>query len=271
MKRLAYWCAVLGLLAVTLFPAYWMVVTSLKPAGEIFSFPPRLLPLRPSLAAFATIFRERPMVRYVLNSLVVSGFTTVLAVTLSALAAYGFTRFEMRGAASLAVALLFVKMLPETLLVVPFFRILSAAGLIDTYVALVLAYSSFAVPFCLWMLIGFFRGIPRAIDEAAVVDGASRMQAFLLVVLPLARPGLAAVGFFTFITAWNSYLWALVLTTQADMFVISVGVANMVGEYRVQWNELMAASVVATVPAATLFLLFSRQLVAAVTAGAVKG
>ena len=112
---------------------------------------------------------------------------------------------------------------------------------------------------------------PRDIDEAAAVDGATRPQVFFRVVLPLAAPGLVAVGFFTFIAAWDSYLWALVLTTRPEMYVISVGVANMVGEYRVQWNELMAASVIATIPAAVLFACFSRYLIAAVTAGAVKG
>jgi multiple sugar transport system permease protein len=148
---------------------------------------------------------------------------------------------------------------------------MSGLGLIDTHLGLILAYSSFSLPFALWMLIGFFRAIPLDIDEAAIVDGASRLQSLLRIILPLARPGLVAVGFFTFISAWNSYLWALVLTTEPSMFVLPVAVANMVGEYRVAWNELMAASTVATIPAACLFTLLNRHLVTAITAGAVKG
>jgi ABC-type glycerol-3-phosphate transport system permease component len=258
-------------LVILLFPIYWMVVTSVRVPSEVFHSPPKLLPTHPTLGAFVTIFRERPMLRYVLNSLIVSGGATLVAMALGSLAAYGFTRFHIRGAMVFVVALLFTRMLPETLLIVPYFQLVSSLGLLDTYLALILAYSSFSLPFALWMLIGFFRSIPRDIDEAAIVDGATRLQVFARVVLPLAGPGLVAVGFFTFIAAWNSYLWALVLTTRPEMFVISVGVSNMVGEYRVQWNELMAASVIATLPVVALFACFSRYLVAAVTAGAVKG
>lgn len=265
------WLALAVALAVTLFPVFWMVGTSLKPPPEIFHAPPDFLPQHPTLHAYHAIFATRPMFRYLLNSLIASAGATLLSLVLAVLAAYGFTRFHIRGALLLIIVLLFTKMLPETLLIVPYFRLMSWLGLIDTYPALILSYSSFSLPFALWMLIGFFRAIPREIDEAAIVDGASRLQSLIRVVLPLARPGLVAVGFFTFISAWNSYLWALVLTTDPSMFVLPVGVANMVGEYRVAWDELMAASTVATIPAAILFTLLSRHLVAAVTAGAVKG
>lgn len=150
-------------------------------------------------------------------------------------------------------------------------RRLSSVGLLNSYWSLILAYSSFALPFSVWMLIGFFRSIPRDIDEAAKIDGASYLQTFFLVILPLARPGLVAVALFTFLIAWNSYLWALVLTTDASMHVLSVGVANMVGEYRVEWNELMAAAVIAAVPVMLLFSFLEKHLVNAITSGAVKG
>ncbi len=254
-----------------LFPVLWMISTSLKPPPEIFHDPPNFLPHRPTFAAYGAIFATRPMLRYFANSLIASSGATILSLCLAALAAYGFTRFRMRLALLLIIALLFIKMLPETLLIVPYFRMMSGLGLIDTHLGLILAYSSFSLPFALWMLIGFFRAIPVEIDEAAIVDGASRLQSLLRIILPLARPGLVAVGFFTFISAWNSYLWALVLTTDPSMFVLPVAVANMVGEYRVAWNELMAASTVATLPAALLFALLNRHLVAAITAGAVKG
>jgi ABC-type glycerol-3-phosphate transport system permease component len=254
-----------------LFPVFWMLSTSLKPPPEIFHDPPNFLPLSPSFAAYDAIFTTRPMLRYLANSLIASCGATILSLVLAALAAYGFTRFQMRLALLLIILLLFIKMLPETLLIVPYFRMMSGLGLIDTHLGLILAYSSFSLPFALWMLIGFFRAIPIEIDEAAIVDGASRLQSFLRIILPLARPGLVAVGFFTFISAWNSYLWALVLTTDPSMFVLPVAVANMVGEYRVAWNELMAASTVATLPAALLFTLLNRHLVTAIAAGAVKG
>lgn len=258
-------------LLVMVFPLYWMVNTSLKPGPEVFLSPPTFFSPNWSFAAYEEIFRTRPMARYVLNSLVVATGATVISVVLAAFAAYGFTRFAIRGANLFLVFLLFTKMLPETLLIVPYFQVMSSLGLVNTYTALILAYSSFALPFSVWMLIGFFRSIPKEIDEAAIVDGATRLQAFWKVILPLSRPGLAAVALFTFIIAWNSYVWALVLTTSSDMFVISVGITNLVGEYRVQWNELMAAAVIGTFPVMVLYAFLNRHLVSAITAGAVKG
>lgn len=264
------WSLLLVALVITLFPFYWMVNTSLKPGTEIFLSPPTFFSPNWSFDAYKVIFETRPMGRYLFNSLVVSLGATLLSVTLSALAAYGFTRFPIRGASLFVLFLLFTKMLPETLLIIPYFQIMAALGLVDSYLALILAYSSFALPFSVWMLIGFFRTIPREIDEAAIIDGASRIQSFTRVILPLARPGLVAVALFTFIIAWNSYVWALVLTTDSRMFVISVGVANLVGEYRVQWNELMAAAVIAALPVMILYSFLNRHLVSAITAGAIK-
>jgi len=267
----ARWAVVALALAIVLFPFYWMVNTSLKPATEIFLSPPTFASPNWSLDAYVTVLTQRPVARYFLNSLAVALGTTVLSVTLAALAAYGFTRFFPKGATPFIVFLLFTKMLPETLLIIPYFRLMSDLGLLNTYLALILAYSSFALPFSVWMLIGFFRSIPRDIDEAAMIDGASYLQAFWRVILPLARPGLVAVALFTFLIAWNSYVWALVLTTDSSMYVLSVGIANMVGEYRVQWNELMAAAVIAALPVMVLYSFLEKHLVNAITSGAVKG
>ena len=265
------WAIVAVALAITLFPFYWMLNTSLKPPVEVFASPPTFVSAHWSLDAYRTIFETRPVARYFLNSLVVALGATALSVGLAALCAYGLTRFFPRGATPFVMFLLFTKMLPETLLIIPYFQLMSDLNLLDTYLALILAYSSFALPFSVWMLIGFFRSIPREIDEAATMDGATILQTFRRVVLPLARPGLVAVALFTFLIAWNSYVWALVLTTNPSMFVLSVGIANMVGEYRVQWNELMAAAVVAAVPIMVIFGFLERYLVDAITAGAVKG
>jgi ABC-type glycerol-3-phosphate transport system permease component len=270
-RRALLWIVALVALAITLFPFYWMLNTSLKPAAEVFASPPTFVSAHWSLDAYGSLLANRPVARYFLNSLVVALGSTVLSVLLAALAAYGVTRFFPRGALPFVLFLLFTKMLPETLLIIPYFQLMSDLGLLNTYWALILAYSSFALPFSVWMLIGFFRSIPRELDEAALIDGAGVMQTFVRVILPLARPGLVAVALFTFLIAWNSYVWALVLTTDASMFVLSVGIANMVGEYRVQWNELMAAAVIAAVPVMALYSLLERHLVNAITAGAVKG
>jgi ABC-type glycerol-3-phosphate transport system permease component len=270
-RRALLWVIALIALAVTLFPFYWMLNTSLKPAPEVFASPPTFVSAHWSLDAYASLLGDRPVARYFVNSLVVAIGSTVLSVLLAALAAYGVTRFFPRGALPFVLFLLFTKMLPETLLIIPYFQLMSDLGLLNTYWALILAYSSFALPFSVWMLIGFFRSIPRELDEAALIDGAGVLQTFFRVILPLARPGLVAVALFTFLIAWNSYVWALVLTTDSSMFVLSVGIANMVGEYRVQWNELMAAAVIAAVPVMALYSLLERHLVDAITAGAVKG
>ena len=271
IRQAALWCVTLAALAFVLFPFYWMLNTSLKPAAEIFLSPPSFLSAHWSLDSYVSLFAARPVGRYFINSLVVAAGATVLCVSLAALAAYGLTRFFPRGATPFVMFLLFTKMLPETLLIIPYFQLMSDLGLLNTYLALILAYSSFALPFSVWMLIGFFRSIPREIDEAAAMDGATVLQTFRRVILPLARPGLTAVALFTFLLAWNSYLWALVLTTDSSMFVLSVGIANMVGEYRVQWNELMAAALVAALPVMVIYSLLERHLVDAITAGAVKG
>jgi len=271
LARALKWAAIGICLVVTLFPFYWMVNTSLKPASEIFLSPPTFISSNWSLDAYTSLLTQKPLLRFFMNSLIVSAGTTLLSLVLAALAAYGLTRFFPGGATLFVMFLLFTKMLPETLLVIPYFQLMSDLGLLNTYFALVLAYSSFALPFSVWMLIGFFRSIPREIDEAAIVDGASYLQIFGLIILPLARPGLVAVALFTFLIAWNSYLWALVLTTDSSMFVLSVGIANMVGEYRVQWNELMAAAVIAGLPVVVLYSMLERHLVNAITAGAVKG
>jgi len=256
---------------VMIFPFYWMLNTSLKPSAEVFASPPTFVSSQWSLDAYRSLFATRSIGRYFVNSLIVALGATALSVVLASLAAYGLTRFFPRGATPFVMFLLFTKMLPETLLIIPYFQLMSDIGLLNTHAALILAYSSFALPFSVWMLIGFFRSIPREIDEAARMDGATVLQAFVRVILPLARPGLVAVALFTFLIAWNSYVWALVLTTDASMFVLSVGIANMVGEYRVQWNELMAAAVIAALPVMVLYSLLERHLVSAITAGAVKG
>lgn len=258
-------------LIVVLFPLYWMINTALKPNGEIFQLPPSFVSENWSFDAFVSLVSTRPIVTYFINSLIVATGTTALCISLASLAAYGLTRFSIRIEPLILMGLLFIKMLPETLLVVPFYALIADFRLLNSYVSLVLVYSSFALPFAVWMLIGFFRVIPKELDEAAIVDGASRLQAFAWIILPLARPGLAAVSMLTFLTAWNSYLWALVLTTTPDMFVLPVGIAALKGEYQIQWNELMAAAVIAVVPVLAIYSVFERHLVAGITAGAVKG
>jgi multiple sugar transport system permease protein len=269
--HIGIWAGMLLFLALTVFPFYWMVNTSLKPQSEVFQSPPSFFPAHWTLAGYARVLATRAVGRYFWNSTVVSVGSTLLAMALSALAAYGFSRFRMRWERPLILILLLTQMLPGTLLIIPYFQLMAKLGLINTYLALILAYVSFALPFSTWMLIGFFRSIPLELDEAAMVDGCGRIGAFWRVILPLSLPGLVAVAIFTFLLAWNAYVFALVLTTDPKMFPLSVGIANLMGEYQVIWNEMMAAAVLATLPVFILYGFLERYLVQGITAGAVKG
>ncbi len=269
--HIGIWAGMLLFLALTVFPFYWMVNTSLKPQSEVFQSPPSFFPAHWTLAGYARVLATRAVGRYFWNSAVVSVGSTLLAMALSALAAYGFSRFRMRWERPLILILLLTQMLPGTLLIIPYFQLMAKLGLINTYLALILAYVSFALPFSTWMLIGLFRSIPLELDEAAMVDGCGRIGAFWRVILPLSLPGLVAVAIFTFLLAWNAYVFALVLTTDPKMFPLSVGIANLMGEYQVIWNEMMAAAVLATLPVFILYGFLERYLVQGITAGAVKG
>ncbi len=269
--RALAWAAMLVLLALALFPFYWMLNTSLKPQPEVFQSPPSFFPRHPTPAGYLSIWASRLVGRYFLNSAVISGGSTLLALVLSALAAYGFSRFRLRWERPLILVLLLTQMLPATLLIIPYFQLMAKLHLINSYLALILAYVSFALPFSTWMLVGFFRSIPLELDEAAMVDGCGRLGAFWRVILPLSLPGLVAVAIFTFLLAWNAYVFALVLTTDPKMFPLAVGIANMLGEYQVIWNEMMAAAVLATLPVFVLYGFLERYLVQGITAGAVKG
>lgn len=269
--KLAVWMAMLLLLLVVIFPFYWMVNTSLKPMSEVFKSPPAFYPSTLSFAGYVNIWATRLMGRFFLNSTIISVGSTLLAMALSALAAYGFSRFRLRWEQSLILILLLTQMLPGTLLIIPYFQLMAKLRLINSYVSLILAYVSFALPFSTWMLVGFFRSIPLELDEAAMVDGCTRVSAFWRVILPLSVPGLVAVGIFTFLLAWNAYVFALVLTTDPKMFPLSVGIANMLGEYQVAWNEMMAGAVLATLPVFILYGFLERYLVQGITAGAIKG
>lgn len=271
IHQILKWIVVAIALTIMLFPLYWMVNTSLKPKTEVFSLPPTFWSPNWSFDAFFALLQNKPIGRYFLNSLIVAGGTTLVSLVLASLAAYGLTRFKVRIEALVILCLLFIKMLPEALLVVPFYGLVASMGMLNTYAALIAVYCSFALPFAIWMLIGFFRVIPRELDEAGIMDGATRLQVFRIVILPLARPGLVAVAMFTFLTAWNAYLWALVLTSDPNMYVLPVGIGTLKGEYQIQWNELMAAAVIAVLPVLALYAAFERHLVAGITAGAVKG
>lgn len=255
----------------TLGPLVWVAITSFKTIPESYAWPPTYWPQEFTFEAYVNVWRFKNFSRLFINSTIVAIASTLLSAVLASFAAYGFSRYRFKGNKSLLFLFLFTQMVPAILLLLPYFIMMSRLDLINTHLALILAYTSFSLPFCTWMLKSFVDSIPREIDEAAMIDGCNRAQTLFRVVFPLALPGIAATVLFGFLVAWNHYLFAMGLTTSTDMFTLPVGIATLSGEFRVAWNELMAGALIASLPALILYLLLQKWFVRGLTAGAVKG
>ncbi len=259
------------LFLVAAFPLLWMLSTSFKPSGEVFATPPVLVPRHATLENFVRLFRESNFLTYFENSLVVSLATVVLALAVSTAGAYGLTRFRFPGREKVAGLILLTYMFAPIMIVIPFYILVKQVGLVNTHLALVLSYTTFCLPFCLWLLRAFFESIPLELEEAALVDGAGRGRAVLHVVLPLALPGMIATGIFTFILAWNDFLFALVLITSDELKTLPVGVQDLFNATIVDWGMIMAAGVMITIPTIGFFAGVQRYLIQGWGAGGVTG
>jgi ABC-type glycerol-3-phosphate transport system permease component len=258
------------LVAFSAFPFYWALVASVTPEARLFA-EPTLWPAEPVLDHYRALWDERDFWVPLRNSLVVAGTTTLFCVTVGSLAAYALARLRFRGKAAILGFILAVTLFPQISIVSPLFLLLRTLGLINTYPGLILPYLTFAMPLTVWLLVGFFRQLPADLEEAAFVDGASRWQTFVRVILPLAAPGLATTGILTFIYCWNEFLFALSFTLGPERQTVPVAIALFRGQYQVPWGQILAAAVVATAPVAALVLAFQRRIVQGLTAGAVKG
>jgi ABC-type glycerol-3-phosphate transport system permease component len=261
----------LALLVIGAFPLFWMLATSLKPSAEIFATPPALVPAHPTLENFGRLFGETAFVTFFRNSAVVSLATVAVTLSVSALGAYGLTRFAFAGREKVAGLILTTYMFAPVMIIIPFYILVKQLGIVNTRLALVLSYTTFCLPFCLWLLRAFFESIPLELEEAAMVDGAGRARAVWHVVLPLALPGLIAAAIFTFILAYNDFLFALVLITSEELKTLPVGVNDLFNATIVDWGMIMAAGVMITLPAVLFFAVVQRYLVQGWGAGGVKG
>ena len=260
----------LALLIYNLAPFFWMISSSLKTDFEVKQYPPTILPTEPTIGAYYRIWWQESFVSYFLNSLIVSLSTAVLSTLVGSLAGYGFSRYEFPGRIPLMTVFLGSQLLPGVLLVGPYFKMLSATGLYDTRIGLIIAQTTITLPFSIWMLKGFIDSVPVEIDQQALVDGANRWGAFVRVVLPNIAPGMVATIIFAFLLAWGDLLWALVIISTKSLQTVTLGVTQLVGQFRVQWSEIMAASVIASVPPVVLYLILQKYLIKGFTAGAVK-
>ncbi len=256
---------------VMLFPIMWMFVVSLKTEDETYATPLAWWPKNPTFNNYITMWQALDFDRYFLNTAIVAGFTTILSILVAAPAAYGFARFRFTGSAAMGTFLLSTQMFPRVILIVPYFIIMRHLGLINTYASLILIYISFALPFSIWMMRGYFAKLPVEIDEASLIDGNGPFGTFLRITLPLCLPGIVATAIFSFLVGWNEFLFALILTTEKEMSVVTVGLASLIGEYKTQWNEMMAAAIVGSLPAMVLYAALERYLVNGLASGATKG
>ncbi|HXX36792.1 MAG TPA: carbohydrate ABC transporter permease [bacterium] len=256
-------------LAWTLVPLFWMLSASVKTELQLYIRPPRWF-VTPVFDSYRQVLFQVPFLQYFANSLIVAVGTTLGAMVLGALAAYGFSRFAFRGAATVRFLILMTRMVPRIALVVPYFLMMLRLGLLDTYTGLILAYVSFALPFTIWLMIGFFDEVPRDIEEAAFVDGCTRFRAFRDVVLPLAAPGLVVTGIFAFLLSWNEFLFALILSGVHSK-TLPVVIAGFNTEVGPLYNEMSAAATLVMIPTVILTLALQRHVVRGLTLGAVKG
>lgn len=272
MNRRGRWTtvAIVLLLAAWAFPMYWMLISSMTPDERLFG-DVSLLPARPIPDHYSALFTERQFWKPVLNSLIVAGTTTALAIVLGVPAAYAIARLRFRGQQWISAAILSISVFPQIAILSPLYLLLRAAGLIDTYPGLVLPYLTFSMPLAIWLMTAFFRQLPRDLEEAAVMDGASRLRAAVEIMLPLAAPGIATTAILTFLYAWNEFLFALSFTLGPDRQTVPVAIALFRGQYQVPWGQVLAAAVVASVPVVFVVLAFQRRIVSGLTAGAVKG
>ena len=259
------------LVFICLFPFLWMGLSSIKQLNELYTIPPQWWPDHPTLANYYKVLFESRIPRYFLNSIVISVGSTGLALILAVFAANGFARFRFRGQSFWQACILVGQLLPTAAIIVPLFITLKVLGLVNTYWGLILVYMIITLPLSVWMLTSYFKAIPLELEEAAIIDGASRVGILFRIILPLSLPGIAAVLVYSFITTWNEFIFALCFATDSSVKTLPIGLAEFSTEFNTDWGAVMAASMVMTVPIALLFLVFQKFFVGGLTAGATKG
>ena len=254
------------------FPLIWMVLTSIKPQTELFRIPPSILPQSVTFEHYRQLLEETPFLKYFANSVLLACSTTVLVVAVGTLGAFSLVRFRYPGRDRMALLVLATYLLPSVVLIIPLYLLMVWIGVANSLLSLVIAYTTFSLPYALWLLRSFMAGIPADLESAALVDGASRLGAFVDVILPQALPGIISTTLFTFILAWNEYLYALVLVNTDEARPLTTGVMNMlVTSFNIEWSLLMAAAVLMSLPLIVIFAFLQSYLTRGFGAGGVKG
>ncbi|TAK25949.1 MAG: carbohydrate ABC transporter permease [Chloroflexota bacterium] len=271
MKKFVVYVTVFFYLFVVLLPLYWMFRSSISENAEMYGVAIQFFPSTLTFAQFDAAINKWRFGQYLGNTITVAVITTTLTTVMASLAAYSLVRIRYPGRGAFARSILFVYLIPGGLLFIPIFILMQRIQLLNSLLALVVTYQTFAIPFCTWMLIGYFKGIPAELEEAALIDGCTRVQALTRVMIPLAAPGMVAAAIFTFTLAWNEFLFALVLCSSNSCRTLPIGLASLVRGDIYLWGPMMAGSVMAAIPVMILYMTAQRFVVAGLAAGAVKG
>ncbi|NOU85396.1 ABC transporter permease subunit [Paenibacillus sp. LMG 31460] len=254
----------------TLFPVYWMVKSSFTPNDLMYTPNPGLVPDTWTLSHYKDLFHKTKFMNFVKNSLYVASLVTVISVSISILGSYSMTRLRYRGRIFFSQSIIYTYLLPTAVLFIPMYVAVSKLGLSDNKNALLIVYPTIIVPYCCYMLISYFKAIPKELEEAALIDGCSSLQALFRIIIPIASPGIAVVSTFAFTLAWNEYLYALVLTTSPGQQTVNIGISGFKFSDQAVWGLLMGSSVIASLPAILLYFLAQRFLKSGLAAGGVK-
>lgn len=255
---------------IAVFPLAWIILSSFKPQGEMLSQPTKFWPSTFSLHYYKNVIDNLGFLTNIKNSLWISLLATVIAITISTLAAYGIVRFFPRIGKKMGQLLVTTYMFPPILLAMPYTLIMAKLGLTNTHMGLVIVYLSFSVPYAVWILVGFFEKVPLEIEESASIDGANRLQVFRQIVLPIVAPGIVATAIYTFINAWNEFLYSLILINSSNKMTISVALKSLEGAEILDWGDMMAASVLVVVPSVIFFMIIQDKIVGGMTEGSIK-
>jgi len=253
------------------FPVLWMFISSLKSNTEIFFWPPTFIDKSFSLRSYIEILTDAEKVRYFLNSYFVSAVVVVLTLVIGILAAYAFSRFDFPLKGLINTLIVSVQAVPPIVLLIPYLSLIVSLKLFNTYWALILTYLVFTLPYCILMITGYFNTLSTDLDEAVMIDGGSRMKALWKILVPVSVPGLVSVGMYTFMQAWNEYLFALALTQTTNMRTVPIGINMLMGQHTYDWSQMMAMSFLCSLPVLILFIFFQKYFIAGMSSGAVKG
>jgi multiple sugar transport system permease protein len=269
--RVALYSILAFFLLIASFPPYWILLTSLKKGRDVFRTAEVLLPRKLTLFNYVTLLREGAVVHWMAVSTALAIVSTLAALVIAILAAYSLTHFKYRGRKALGLAVFFAYVIPKGLLFIPLFLLLNEMRLVDTFLGLVLAHETFSVPFCTWLLYGYFRTQPRELIDAGRIDGCRAMGILRWIILPLAAPAIATAAIFSFTTSWNEFLYAASLVASDGLKTLPLGISGFILADSFVWGSMMAAATIATVPMVILFILLQRYVVQGLTLGAVKG